>query len=58
MEYKQCYKTFKMKKKRNKLDCKFWKPRGKTTHYCTINTKDPIKRCFGVCKDFVDRTEK
>lgn len=40
--------------KRNKLDCKFYKPRGKTTHYCTIDHKDPIKRCFGVCIDFID----
>ena len=47
-----------MKNKRNKLDCKFWKPRGKTTHYCTIDSKDPIKRCYGVCKDFIDKSQK
>lgn len=41
-----------MKPKRNRTDCKFWKPRGKTTHYCNINACDPLKRCFGVCKSF------
>lgn len=40
-------------KRRKIQDCKFWKPRGKTTHYCTIDKNDPIKRCFGVCKMFV-----
>lgn len=41
-----------MKPKRNRTDCKFWKPRGKTTHYCGIDVCDPLKRCFGVCKLF------
>ena len=39
-------------KRRNKLNCQYWKPRGKTTHYCTIDEKDPLKRCYGVCKNY------
>ena len=41
-----------MEKRRNKLDCQYWKPRGKTTHYCTIDENDPLKRCYGVCKKY------
>lgn len=44
----------KSKKRRNIKDCKYWKPRGKTTHYCTIENNDPLKRCYGVCKDFIN----
>lgn len=41
------------KKKRRKIqECVFWKPRGKKTHYCTLDVADPIKRCYGVCKHF------
>ena len=43
------------KKRRNKLDCQYWKPRGKTTHYCTIDENDPLKRCYGVCKKYKER---
>lgn len=44
-----------MKKRRNIKDCKFWKPRGKQTNYCAIDEKEPLKRCFGVCKEFCNR---
>lgn len=40
------------KKRRSLKDCKYFKPRGKRTHYCTINDKDKFKQCYGVCKDF------
>ncbi len=43
------------KKRRNLQDCKFWKPRGKKTHYCTIDESDPLKRCYKVCKSFCAR---
>ena len=45
----------KTEKRRNKLDCQYWKPRGKTTHYCTIDENDPLKRCYGVCKKYKER---
>lgn len=44
-----------MKKKRNKFDCKYWKPRGKRTHYCTKDPCDKLRQCYGVCKDFINR---
>lgn len=43
-----------MSQRRNIKDCKHWKPRGKTTHYCKIDKTDPLKRCYGVCKKFED----
>jgi len=46
----------KTEKRRNKLDCQYWKPRGKTTHYCTIDENDPLKRCYGVCKKYKSKT--
>jgi hypothetical protein len=39
-------------KRRKIQDCKFWKPRGKKTHYCSIDENDPLKQCYGVCKLF------
>ena len=45
-------------KRRNKLNCQYWKPRGKTTHYCTIDENDPLKRCYGVCKNYKEHYEK
>lgn len=44
-----------VKKRRNIQDCKFWKPRGKKTHYCSIDENDPLKQCYGVCKQFCSR---
>ena len=43
-----------MKKRRNIKDCKYWKQRGKVTHYCTIDDNDPLKRCYGICNKFKD----
>ena len=40
--------------KRKLTDCIYYKPRGKKTHYCTIDIKDPLKRCYGVCKMYID----
>lgn len=39
-------------KRRNIKDCKYWNPRGKKTHYCSINENEPFKQCYGVCKQF------
>jgi hypothetical protein len=44
-----------VKKRKNIQDCKFWKPRGKKTHYCSINENEPLKQCYGVCKQFCSR---
>ena len=44
-----------VKKRRNIQDCKFWKPRGKKTHYCSIDENDTLKQCYGVCKLFCSR---
>ena len=41
-----------VKKRRNIQDCKFWKPRGEKTHYCSIDENDQLKQCYGVCKQF------
>lgn len=43
------------KPRRNIQDCKFWRPRGKKTHYCTIDSDNPFKQCHGVCKEFCPR---
>jgi hypothetical protein len=47
-----------MAKRRNIQDCKFWKPRGRKTHYCTVEPNEPSKQCYGVCKLFVSREEE
>lgn len=39
-------------KRRSIKDCKFWRPRGKKTHYCTIDENNPLKQCYGVCDQF------
>jgi hypothetical protein len=44
-----------VKKRRNIEDCKFWKPRGKKTHYCSIDKNEKFKQCYGVCKQFCSR---
>ena len=44
-----------VKKRRNIQDCKFWKPRGKKTHYCSIDNNDQLKQCYVVCKQFCSR---
>ncbi len=43
--------------KRNIKSCIFFKPRGKSTHYCTIDEKEPLKRCYRVCKDYKDEKQ-
>lgn len=54
----KCYKLEQeVKKRRNIQDCKFWKPRGRKTHYCSIDNTDPLKQCYGVCKLFASRGE-
>jgi len=44
-----------VKKRRSIQNCKFWKPRGKKTHYCSIDENNPLKQCYGVCKLFCGR---
>lgn len=44
-----------VKKRRNIQDCKYWNPRGKKTHYCSIDEDYPLKQCYGVCKQFCSR---
>jgi hypothetical protein len=47
-----------VKKRRKIQDCKFWKPRGKKTHYCSIDENDSLKQCYGVCKLFCFRDSR
>jgi hypothetical protein len=41
-----------LKKRRNRDECKFWKPIGKKTSYCTIDCNDTLNQCYGVCPKF------
>lgn len=43
-------------KRRKIQDCRFWSPRGKKTHYCSVDKNLPGTQCYGVCKLFVNRT--
>ena len=42
----------KPKRRRKLTDCKYWKPSGKKTHYCTVDENNQLKQCYGVCKLF------
>lgn len=45
------------KRGREACDCKFFRQKNRGVFYCTIDINDTLKRCQGVCNQFVSFRE-